>query len=63
MSADLPGEECKTKISHMSKMFQMYATKEFVNGRDLWLAGICRYLSDAYMPLAVKVSKSSVILI
>lgn len=55
MSVDLPLEECKTKMEHMSKMFQMYATKEFVNGRDLWLAGICRYLNDAYPPLTIKV--------
>lgn len=59
MSADLPGEDCKTKMGHMSKMFQMYATKKFVNGRDLWLAGICRYLNDAYVPLAVKVRQSN----
>ena len=52
---DLASEECKTKMGHMSKMFQMYSTKEFVNGRDLWLAGICRYLNDAYTSLAVMV--------
>lgn len=54
-SVNLPSEECKTKMGHMSKMFQMYATKEFANGRDLWLAGICRYINDAYASLAVKV--------
>ena len=37
---------------HMTKMLQMYATKEFSNGCDLWLAGICRYLNDAYAPIA-----------
>ena len=52
---DLPSEESKTKLVHMSKMFQMYATRDFTNGVDLWLAGICRYLHDAYPPLAVKV--------
>lgn len=36
----------------MTKMLQMYATKEFSNGCDLWLAGICRYLNDAYTSLA-----------
>ena len=51
----LSGEESKSKLVHMSKMFQMYATKDFTNGVDLWLAGICRYLNDAYPPLAVKV--------
>ena len=54
-SVDLTSEESKTKLVHMSKMFQMYATKDFTNGVDLWLAGICRYLNDAYPPLAVKV--------
>ena len=43
------------KLVHMSKMFQMYATQDFSNGVDLWLAGICRYLNDAYPPLSVKV--------
>ena len=52
---DLPSEEGKMKMGHMSKMFQMYSTKEFVNGVDLWLAGICRYINDAYASLAVKV--------
>ena len=42
-------------MMHMSKMFQMYATKDFTNGRDIWLAGICRYLNDAYTSLATKV--------
>ena len=55
MSVDLSCEDYKTKMGHMSKMFQMYSTKEFVNGCDLWLAGICRYLNDAYPPLAGKV--------
>ena len=54
-SVDLSSEESKTKMIHMSKMFQMYATKEFTNGRDIWLAGICRYLNDAYTTLATKV--------
>ncbi len=54
-SVDLPSEESKTKMIHMSKMFQMYATKDFTNGRDIWLAGICRYLNDAYTSLATKV--------
>ena len=54
-SVDLPSEEGKTKMGHMSKMFQMYSTKEFINGVDLWLAGICRYINDAYASLAVKV--------
>lgn len=54
-SVDLPSEESKTKMMHMSKMFQMYATKDFTNGRDIWLAGICRYLNDAYTSLATKV--------
>ncbi len=62
MSIDLPGEESKTKMGHMSKMFQMYSTKNFTNGRDLWLAGICRYLSDVYTPLAVKVSRKDMLL-
>jgi len=59
-SINLPSEDCKTKMGHMSKMFQMYATKEFVNGPDLWLAGICRYINDAYSSLAVKVWRSLV---
>ena len=42
-------------MMHMSKMFQMYATKDFANGREIWLAGICRYLNDAYTSLATKV--------
>ena len=45
-------------MGHMSKMFQMYATKDFVNGCDLWVAGICRYINDAYPPLAAKVCAS-----
>lgn len=55
-SVNLSSEEAKTKLVHMSKMFQMYATKDFINGCDVWLAGICRYLSDAYVPLAAQVS-------
>ena len=46
-------------MMHMSKMFQMYATKNFNNGRDIWLAGICRYLNDAYTSLATKVPRST----
>lgn len=33
----------------------MYSTRDFTNGCDLWLAGICRYLNDAYAPIASKV--------
>ena len=54
-SVDLPSEESKTKMMHMSKMFQMYATRDFTNGCDIWLAGICRYLNDAYASIATKV--------
>ena len=49
------------KLVHMSKMFQMYATQDFSNGVDLWLAGICRYLNDAYPPLSVKVCMPSLL--
>ena len=52
---DLPSEESKTNMMHMSKMFQMYTTKDFTNGRDIWLAGIHRYLNDAYTSFATKV--------
>ena len=51
-TVNLPSEESRTKLVHMTKMLQMYATKEFSNGCDLWLAGICRYLNDAYAPIA-----------
>ena len=47
--------ECKTKLQHMSKMFQMYSNKEFTSGCDIWLAGICRYLSEAYSSMSAQV--------
>lgn len=48
-------EEARTKILHMGKMFQMYSTREFTNGCDVWLAGICRYLNGAYATLAGRI--------
>lgn len=47
-------EESKLKLQHMSRMFQMYSEGEFSTGCDIWLAGICRYLNEAYSSLAVQ---------
>lgn len=46
--------DCKTKLQHMSRMFQMYSDGEFTTGCDIWLTGICRYLSEAYSSLSVQ---------
>ena len=54
-SVELSSLECKTKLQHMSKMFQMYSAGEFTNSCDIWLAGICRYLNEAYCSLAPEI--------
>jgi hypothetical protein len=38
-------------------MFQMYSEGQFTTGCDIWLAGICRYLNEAYVSLAVPMLK------
>ena len=53
-TVELTSADSKTKLQHMSKMFQMYSAGEFTPGCDIWLAGICRYLNEAYSSLAVQ---------
>jgi hypothetical protein len=56
-AAELLSEESKLKLQHMSRMFQMYSEGQFTTGCDIWLAGICRYLNEAYVSLAVPMLK------
>ena len=56
-SVKLSNSDCKIKLQHMSKMFHMYKTGEFTNSCDIWLAGVCRYLNEAYCSLATEILK------
>ena len=52
---ELPSNEGKVKMVHMSKMFQMYSTHEFTANCDVWVSGVCRYLNDVYAPIAASI--------
>lgn len=47
--------DTKMKLQHMCRMFQMYSVGEFATGCDIWLAGICRYLHEAYSSLTIQI--------